>query len=131
MLVAHAVVCSHQPSFEVGKDKMDNWQKFFGNTGIAAFRDGHVIVAHPVEPGVSGPVVSHDLGRRLDDAFDEAAERYGASVWDNGKTHSSGDTTSVTLGLGGIGSALAHLDCGGHNDLVMDATPLSASSPPD
>jgi hypothetical protein len=35
----------------------------------------------------------------------------------------------MPLSLSGIRGALTHLDCGGHNDLVMDATTFTASPP--
>lgn len=80
MLRADAVMSAAEPSLQVREDEMDDGQKFFGNLRIAALGDGMMIVTALPQAGVGAPIVRHRERPRLDGAFDEAAELFGAPV---------------------------------------------------
>ncbi len=64
MLRADAMMDPAQPGFEVGEDKMDDWQEGFGDLRIAPFRDGGVKIVAPGKAGIAAPIVGDDGGAR-------------------------------------------------------------------
>jgi hypothetical protein len=126
MLRADAVMDAAQPGFEIGEREVHDGQKGFGDLHIATFRDSGVQIVALGKASVAAPVVGDNGGAWRHGAFDEAAQRLGASVRHQGEP----DTTGVppTLPLVEAAGMLALTDFDGtcHNDHIVDAAPLAA-----
>lgn len=79
-----------QPGFEIGKYEIIDGQKLSRNLRIALLRHGHVVIAMTGEVGEAAPVNGDDSGTRCHGALDEAAERSGATVWNQCQPHTAG-----------------------------------------
>lgn len=125
MLRADAVMDAAQPSFEIGEHEVDDGQKGFGDFHIAPFWDSGVEIVALGKSGVVSPVVGDNGGTWCHGAFDEAAQRIGASVWYQGEP----DTTSIPSGLSLIEAtgmlALTNFDSTCHDNHIVDAAPLA------
>lgn len=74
---------------------MDNWQEDCGNLHIAPFRGSGMEIVTLGKSGVAAPVVGTNGGTWCHGAFDETAQRFGASVWHRCEP----DTTGVPPGF--------------------------------
>ena len=115
-----------QPGFEVGKYEMNDRHELFGNLRIAPFRDGYVVVAMLTEAGIAAPIIGDDPGAWRHGALDEAAERLGASVRNQGKSNTACIPPILPFVEAADPLALADFDGTSHEHHVVDAAPLAA-----
>ncbi len=70
MLIASARARPEQPGFQIGKDQMDDRQKFFSDLRTA----DRARAATRCKTTVSTPVIGDDCGVRRNDAFNKTTE---------------------------------------------------------
>ena len=126
MLRADAVMDAAQPCFEIGEHEMDDGQKGFCDLHVAPLRDGGVAKAAFAQLRVTAPVVGDNGRAWRHGAFDEDAQRLGASV----RHHRKPDAPGVPPGLPFVEAAgmLALTDFDGtcHDDHIVDAASFAA-----
>src|ERR1700730_7737361 len=78
-----AMVCSGEPCLEVRKDKMDNWEKFFSDFGVAICGDRQVFIAERRKPIVGPPCVRNNHRARLDGLLEKGTQSLRAAIGDD------------------------------------------------
>ena len=129
MLRADTVVDATQPGLEIGEHEVNDRQEGLGNLHVAPLRDGAMGVAALAQLCVTTPVVGDDGGTGSYVAFDEVTERPGATVRNQGESNTTGVSPGLALVQAAGTLALTNLDSAGHEDHVVDATPLTAGTP--
>ena len=128
MLRTDAVMDAAQPGFEIGEDEVNNGQEGFGDLWITALRNSGMEVVEITKLRVATPVVGNDGGAGRDSAFDKSAQRSGASIRDHGESDTSGIPPVLSLIETAAPLALSHLDGAGHENHVVNASSLAAST---
>ena len=128
MLRADAVTDTAQPCFEIGEHEVNDRQKVFSDLYIAPLRDGGMAIAALAQLRITAPVVGDDAGAGSRSALDEAAQRFGASVRNQGEPNPTGVPPGLPLVETAGTLALPNLDSADHEPHVVDATSLAAST---
>lgn len=115
-----------QPGFEIGEHEVDDGQEGFGDLHLAPFRDSGVQIVALGKADVAVPVVGDNGGAWHHGAFDETAQRFGASIRHQGESNTPGVPPGLPLVAAAGTLALTDFDGAGHEDHVVDAAPLAA-----
>jgi hypothetical protein len=110
---------------------VNDGQESLGNLHVAPFHDGGMAIAAFSQFCVTAPVVGDEGGAGLDDALDEAAQRFGTSIWRHREPNTSGVPSGPPFVEAAIVLALFNLDRAGNEHHVVNASPLAASTTAD
>lgn len=128
MLRADTMMNTAQPCFEIGEHEVNNRQKGFSDLPIAPLCNGGMAIAALAQLRITTPVVGDDAGAGNHRAFDEAAQRFGAPIWNHGELNTAGVPPGLPLVETTGTLALPNLDRAGQEHHVVDATSLAAST---
>ena len=131
MLWADAVMDAAQPSLEIGEHEVDHGQEGLGDLRIAPLRDCGMNISTPFECRITTPVVGDDgrAGRHC--TLDEAAQRFGTSVWRHREPNSPGVPSSLALVEAAAMLTLSNLDSPGDENHVVNTSALAAGTAAD
>jgi hypothetical protein len=113
-------------SLDGPKDEMNDGQELLRHLGISTFGNCVVVVAAFSQTSVTTPIVGNDQSPRNDSAINESTKRLSASVGDDGKTNPPRIASIPSLILRGSRLPMAHLNGAGDQNLVVNASTLTA-----
>jgi hypothetical protein len=108
---------------------MDDGHELLRHLRVAALGDRMMVVAFLAQPAIAAPIIGDDQRARFDGTLDEAPQHSGAAVSGNYQTDTTRIATAPTVVLGSARFAVAHLDSGSHQRLVMDASAFATRPP--